>query len=107
MGNTFGKFIKEKRLGKGLGLRELAEILKVSPAYVSDVENGRRNPFKYLVLRKLISILNLSDEESQEMYNCVGVDTDSIPPDIEAFIATNRSCIKSLREWLLKENKKE
>ena len=35
---TFGKFIKERRLEKGYGLREFCRKVKISPAYQSRVE---------------------------------------------------------------------
>ena len=40
---TFGEFIKEKRLTKGINLRKLAELTGIAPSYLSDIEQGKRN----------------------------------------------------------------
>ena len=40
---TFGSYIKEKRFEKRITLRKLAETLDIAPAYMSDIENGKRN----------------------------------------------------------------
>ena len=41
---TFGEFIRQKRIDKGISLRKMAELMDYSPTYWSDIENGRRNP---------------------------------------------------------------
>ena len=42
MEETFGKFIREKRLERGLTLRGLAARLDLSPVYMSNIETDRR-----------------------------------------------------------------
>ena len=39
-----GKGIKRERIGRGLGLRELARRAGISGGYLADVEAGRRAP---------------------------------------------------------------
>ncbi|MBI4838576.1 MAG: helix-turn-helix transcriptional regulator [Nitrospirae bacterium] len=41
---TLGQKIRELREGKDLSLRDLAKTIEVSPAFLSDIELGRRNP---------------------------------------------------------------
>lgn len=41
---TFGEFVREKRIQKGLSLRRFAELVALSPAYVSQIENGIQSP---------------------------------------------------------------
>ena len=41
---TIGERIRELRVEKDLSLRELASAISVSPAFMSDVELGRRRP---------------------------------------------------------------
>ena len=35
---TFGDLLEFKRKEKGLSIRKLAELLKITPAYLSDIE---------------------------------------------------------------------
>ena len=38
---TFGSFIKNARVKKGIGQRELASKINVAPSYLSDIEKQR------------------------------------------------------------------
>lgn len=40
---SFGRYIKQKREKHGISLRSLAAELKMTPAYLSDIENGNRH----------------------------------------------------------------
>jgi len=40
----FGKILKENRLNAGIGLRELAGRVRISPGYLSDLENEKVPP---------------------------------------------------------------
>ena len=42
MEQTFGSYVREKRMARGLHLRGLAETLSVSPVYMRNMENDRR-----------------------------------------------------------------
>ena len=42
MEQTFGSYVREKRMARGLSLRALASKLEVSPVYMSNIENDRR-----------------------------------------------------------------
>lgn len=35
---SFGEFLQKKRIEKGITLREMARILKISAPYLSDIE---------------------------------------------------------------------
>src|SRR5947199_1755362 len=59
---TFGEQIRELREGKDISLRERAKKLGHSPAFLSDVELGRRYPSKK-VLRQLANELGVKAEE--------------------------------------------
>ncbi len=43
MATLFGKFIRKLRIDKGEILGQMADAMKVSSAYLSAVENGKRN----------------------------------------------------------------
>ena len=50
---SFGEFLQKKRIEKGITLREMARILKISAPYLSDIEKGKRNPFNINGVLKL------------------------------------------------------
>lgn len=41
---AFGKALREKRIAKGFSLRKFAELVGVSPTYLSQVEQGNVDP---------------------------------------------------------------
>ena len=69
MDTRFGEFVKEKRLGKEINLRKLAEILGIVPAYMSDIEKGRRYPPDKEKIYKIAETLSLTEEETNEMFD--------------------------------------
>jgi transcriptional regulator with XRE-family HTH domain len=44
MGVRFGVEVRNARVKKGVSLRKLSDELGFTPAYVSDIERGNRNP---------------------------------------------------------------
>jgi transcriptional regulator with XRE-family HTH domain len=66
MTKTLGDFVRERRDGLDLSLREFAKKLgNVSPAHISDIENGRRHPSDEL-LKRMAPILKVAFEEIQK-----------------------------------------
>ena len=56
---ALGYYIKNKRLQKNIGLREMAELLQISPAYLSNLESGKHSMTNPLLLKKISKVLNI------------------------------------------------
>lgn len=69
MKSQFGEFIRTKRTEKKMTLRKFASELGIVPAYMSDIEKGRRNPPDRDKLEKIAEILQLSEEDKSTMYD--------------------------------------
>lgn len=66
MTKTFGDFVRERRAARDMSLREFAKKLgDVSPAHISDIENGRRHPSDEL-LKKMAHLLGVTMQELQK-----------------------------------------
>src|SRR5438132_250694 len=66
MTKTFGDVVREKRDARDMSLREFAKKLgDVSPAHISDIENGRRYPSQEL-LKKMAHLLGVTIQELQK-----------------------------------------
>ena len=83
---NFGDFISQKRAGKQITLRKMADMLGVSAPFLTDVEKDRRNPFGLEKLTQLAKILDLSDEERELMYNLAGRKRNAVAPDLPEYI---------------------
>ena len=99
MERTFGTFVKEKRLVKGINLRKLAELLELAPAYISDIENGNRNSPSPDKMEKLVEVLGLNEDEKNEMYDLAAKDRDNtVAPDISEYVKSNDAVRVALRK---------
>ena len=99
MERTFGTFVKEKRLVKGINLRKLAELLVLAPAYISDIENGNRNSPSPDKMEKLVEVLGLNEDERNEMYDLAAKDRDNtVAPDISEYVKSNDAVRVALRK---------
>ena len=73
-GKSLGDVLREARIEKDIGLREIARQLEKSPSYISDIENDRRVPSED-VLAALAQILELDFEHLMAIAGRLGADT--------------------------------
>jgi len=66
---NFGTYVETLRKQRGISLRATAQGIGVSPQYYSEMEKGRSGPLTAERLNDLKVFLDLSDDESQVMYN--------------------------------------
>lgn len=96
--NTFGEFVREKRLAAGVNLRKLAEILEIAPAYMSDIENGHRYPPEKEKIYKIAETLHLTPEEKDKLFDlAAGNKKNSVSPDIADYIMEQDKSRAALR----------
>ena len=75
MATSIGKFLRKLRMSNGEILRDMAEALEVSSAFLSAVENGKKKmPEGWR--KKLKTIYSLSKEQSQELQAAI-IDTNN------------------------------
>lgn len=81
----FGEFIKEKRLSKGLGLREFCKMIEVDASNWSKVERGvLAPPQAEEKLKKIATALDIEFESAlwREMKDKASIAAGIIPQDI-------------------------
>jgi len=59
----FGIYLRKLRKGKGLTLKQVEKSAKVSNAYISLVERGRRNPPHPDILKRLAKVYEVSQRD--------------------------------------------
>ena len=59
----FGAFIRRKREAKGLGLREMAKLIAVSPTYLSKIERDEFPPPAEDKVTKIAEIIGCDSDE--------------------------------------------
>jgi len=59
----FGVLVRRERVAKGIGLREMAKKIGVSPTYLSKIERGDFDPPKEDKVRKIAEIIGRDPDE--------------------------------------------
>ena len=91
MAGEFGKFIDEKRRGRGddgkdILLKDIANAMGTTATYLSDIVKGRRNPPEMPLLLKIADILKLTQDEQAEMFDLSGRERNEAAPDLPEYI---------------------
>ena len=107
MNNKFGIYITEKRIEKEIGLREMADLLDISPSYFSDIEKGRRNPPNLSKIQEITQILKLSVQETDYLIDIASETRGEIPMDLNDYIKENNIVKIALRKARKIEEKGE
>lgn len=66
---TFGSFIKEKRILRQISLRKFAELLDISPVYMCNIEKDRNPAPKDDILSHMAELLLLPEQETEMLYD--------------------------------------
>jgi transcriptional regulator with XRE-family HTH domain len=83
---------------KGVNLRKLAELLGIVPAYMSDIEKGRRYPPDKDKLYKIAEVLHLTDTEMNEMFDLAALAKENtVSPDLPEYIMGSEKARVALR----------
>ncbi|GHT65348.1 hypothetical protein AGMMS49556_05030 [Endomicrobiia bacterium] len=69
MDNTFGNYLKELRGNKHFTLRGFATKIGMTPSYLSDIEQGKRNAPTKDYLDKMIKELNQENLDINNFYD--------------------------------------
>lgn len=93
----FGEFVKRRRESLGKSQKGFAIEVEISPAYLSDIENGnRRAPEKRL--EQFAKALKITDkEELEEFYDMAGVSQRGRHLDINNYMGDKPSARKAFR----------
>lgn len=95
---TFGEFIKEKRLNKGITLRTFANMIDIAPTYMSDIEKSKRNAPTQEILERMVKELELSNEEANKLFDLAASSKDAIAQDLKEYVNDNQNVRVALRK---------
>ena len=92
--NKFGLFIRELRIKKNIGQRDLAKKIGVSPSYLNDIEKEKRSAPKLNVIKKISKYLETNLDELNDL---AGVSKKEVAPDISEYMEKNPKIISLIR----------
>ena len=83
----FGKKLRELRAERGIALKDMAAALRVTPAYLSALEHGRRGRPSFRFVQSVIGYFNIIWDEAEELERLahlshpkVTIDTSGLDP---------------------------
>jgi L-glutamine-phosphate cytidylyltransferase len=94
LSKKFGPYIRESRIKKGLGQRELADKIGIAASYLNDIEKEKRTAPKQIVIKKLSTFLKVNINLLNDL---AGISKGNIAPDIGEFIESNPSIVSLIR----------
>ena len=104
---NFGDYISQKRKEKDFTIRELANKLNIYFTFLSDVEKGRAKAFKQETLKKIIEVLQLNKDESDELNDLAGESQDTVAPDIAEYLKNHPEAVVAFRKNVIRKEKYE
>lgn len=94
---SLGETIKFFRQKKKLTLRGFSDLVDISPIYLSEIENGKKNNPSEEVIYKIIKGLSLTSNEVIQILDLYAKETDKISPDISKYVKENKFVQEALR----------
>ena len=83
----FGKRLRELRAARSVTMKDMAQAIGVSPAYLSALEHGHRGMPTYYLLQRIITYFNIIWDEAEDLERLaqssdprVTVDTSGLSP---------------------------
>ena len=83
-----GAKMRSLRAERGVTLKEMAETLNISSAYLSALEHGRRGKPTWVMLQRIIGYFNVIWDEAEELQRLaelsdpkITIDTGGLPPE--------------------------
>lgn len=96
-GLPFGEYVKQRRESLGLTMRELAERVKISPAYLCDIEKGHRKPPDKFLATFAEALYLVDSEELNAFYDSAGISKHGQHTDINSYMEDLPSARMALR----------
>ena len=90
----FGNYIRNLRLKKQIGQRELARKIGVSASYLNDIEQNKRPSPRVEVLEALTDVL---EADIPTINDLAGFSKNDLPPDVIEFIRGSSELVSLLR----------
>lgn len=103
---TFGSRVRQKRMDKQITLRKFAEMIGVSPTYVSQIERDEFKPPSDDKIREIAKVLGEDEDEMLALAERVPADLPGIiqkhPKEVATFLRTAKGFSREDWETLTK-----
>ena len=81
-----GAKIRQMRAERGISLKEMAEAINVSSAYLSALEHGKRSKPTWFLLHRMIAYFNVIWDEAEELQRLAEISDPRITIDTAGMV---------------------
>lgn len=99
MESIFGEYLRLLRIDRGMSLRQVEKITKISNSYLSQIERGERNIPNFSILKRLAEAYGV---KVTDFFEHVEGQTGNIMPDV-SFISRGYEKLSEGRKQSLKD----
>ncbi|MBP7186273.1 MAG: helix-turn-helix transcriptional regulator [Ruminococcus sp.] len=92
-----GQFISEQKRKMDLQSQELAEILGITVAYLSQIEHGKRKCPDLRLIQKMAEVFGLTAEETYVFYDLYAEASGRMSPDIAEYLRSHKIAVEAIR----------
>lgn len=103
----FGRKVRELRAARGLTMKEMAAALRVTPAYLSALEHGKRGRPSWRLVQAIIGYFNVIWDEAEELERLVRISHPRIAIDTSGLAPQATELANRLADEIAELNKAE
>ena len=101
----FGAKLRDLRRQRGITMKQMAEAIGVTPAYLSALEHGHRGLPSWYLVQRIIAYFNIIWDEAEEIARLarlshprIVVDTSGLSPKATELANRLASCIREMED---------
>ena len=98
----FGEFVKQRREELKMTMRDFAEKVDISPAYLCDIEKGNRSA-PTLRLKEMIEVLKINEDEVVDFKDLAYKSKNALVPELIHYLINSKEARKAMRVLIDKE----
>lgn len=96
----FGDLLRNHRKSRELQLGQLARLLSIPPSLLSDIELGRRQPFRTELLELCAQVLSLTESQTEELVAAAAASRGAFELTVDVRnVAASTAGAALMREW--------
>lgn len=93
----FGEYLHKLRTDRNISLRNLADMIEISPYYLSFMENGKKVNPSIEIMKRIFKTLKMSKQEIEQFLDYHAYANDCVSYDIVDFIMENTEVREAIR----------
>lgn len=101
---TYSELLNEYKNQKNVSNNELAKLSGISSVYLGEILNGKKKPPKNDIQIRIVSILELDNDEKKLLFDLASQERNEIPADIDSYLRKSPELVCKIRKMEIEKN---